>query len=48
MDGTAFGLGMRGKRFALYAEDGVVKQLHIEAPGEFKVSAAEAVLAALG
>ena len=47
MDGTAFGLGMRGKRFALYAEDGVVKQLHIEAPGEFKVSAAEAMLAAL-
>ena len=48
MDGTAFGLGMRGKRFALYAEDGVVKQLHVEAPGEFKVSAAEAMLQALG
>jgi len=48
MDGTAFGLGMRGKRFALYAEDGVVKQLHIEAPGEFKVSSADAMLAALG
>jgi peroxiredoxin len=48
MDGTAFGLGMRGKRFALYAEDGVVKQLHVEAPGEFKVSSADAMLAALG
>ncbi len=48
MDGTAFGLGMRGKRFALYAEDGVVKKLHVEAPGEFKVSSAEAMLAALG
>ena len=48
MDGSAFGLGMRGKRFALYAEDGVVKQLHIEAPGEFKVSSADAMLAALG
>ena len=47
MDGTAFGLGQRGKRFALYAEDGVVKQLHVEAPGEFKVSAAEAMLEAL-
>jgi peroxiredoxin len=44
MDGTAFGLGMRGKRFALYADDGVVKQLHVEAPGEFKVSAADAML----
>lgn len=47
MDATAFGMGIRSKRFALYAEDGVVKQLHVEAPGEFKVSSAEAVLAAL-
>jgi peroxiredoxin len=48
MDGSAFGLGKRSKRFALYAEDGVVKQLFIEAPGEFKVSTAEHVLSALG
>ncbi len=47
MDGSAFGLGKRSKRFALYAEDGVVKQLFIEAPGEFKVSSAEHVLSAL-
>ncbi|HET8942875.1 MAG TPA: peroxiredoxin, partial [Rudaea sp.] len=47
MDGTAFGLGLRGKRFALYAEDGVVRQLHVEAPGEFKVSAADAMLEAI-
>ncbi|HET6545397.1 MAG TPA: peroxiredoxin [Rhodanobacteraceae bacterium] len=46
MDATPFGMGMRGKRFALYAEDGVIKQLHVEAPGEFKVSSAEAMLAA--
>jgi len=44
LDATAFGMGLRCKRFALYAEDGVVKQLHIEAPGEFKVSAADYVL----
>jgi peroxiredoxin len=44
LDATAFGMGLRSKRFALYAEDGVVKQLHVEAPGEFKVSAAEYVL----
>ena len=44
LDATAFGMGVRAKRFALYAEDGVVKQLHVEAPGEFKVSSAEYVL----
>lgn len=44
LDATAFGMGLRSKRFALYAVDGVVTQLHIEAPGEFKVSAADYVL----
>jgi len=44
LDATAFGMGLRAKRFALYAEDGVVKQLHVEAPGEFKVSSADYVL----
>lgn len=44
LDATAFGMGLRAKRFALYAENGVVKQLHVEAPGEFKVSSAEYVL----
>ena len=48
MDGTPFGLGMRGKRFALYAEDGVVKKLNVEAPGEFKVSDAKSMLEAIG
>jgi peroxiredoxin len=47
MDASAFGMGLRSKRFALYAEDAVVRKLHVEAPGEFKVSSAEAVLAAL-
>ncbi len=44
MDASAFGMGSRSKRFALYAEDGVVKQLFVEAPGEFRVSSAEHVL----
>jgi peroxiredoxin len=44
LDATPFGMGLRAKRFALYAEDGVVKQLHVEAPGEFRVSSAEYVL----
>ena len=47
LDATGFGMGTRAQRFALYAEDGVVKGLWIEAPGEFKVSSAEYVLAQL-
>ena len=44
LDATAFGMGLRAKRFALYAENGIVKNVFVEAPGEFKVSAAEYVL----
>lgn len=47
LDATPFGMGVRSKRFAIYAEDGVVKQLHVDAPGEFKVSSAEHLLASL-
>lgn len=47
MDASAYGMGMRSKRFALYAENGVVRQLFVEAPGEYKVSGAEHVLAAI-
>jgi glutaredoxin/glutathione-dependent peroxiredoxin len=47
LDASGFGMGLRAQRFALYAEDGVVRALHIESPGEFKVSSAEAMLAAL-
>ena len=44
LDASANGMGMRCRRFALYAEDGVVRALYVEAPGEFKVSSAENVL----
>lgn len=44
LDARGFGMGMRGKRFALVIEDGIVKQVHVEAPGEFKVSSAEHIL----
>ncbi|MEJ2383413.1 MAG: peroxiredoxin [Xanthomonadales bacterium] len=47
MDATAFGMGTRSQRFALVAEDGVVTQLFVEGPGEFRVSSAENVLAKL-
>jgi peroxiredoxin len=45
MDGSGFGLGSRSQRFALYAENGVVKDLQVEKPGAFEVSSAEAMLA---
>lgn len=44
MDASAFGMGVRAKRFALYAVDGVVEVLNVDAPGEFKVSSAQAML----
>jgi glutaredoxin/glutathione-dependent peroxiredoxin len=46
MDGTDYGMGIRSRRFALYAEDGVVKLLHVEKPGELRVTTAEAMLEA--
>jgi peroxiredoxin len=47
LDASGFGMGLRSKRYALYVEDGVVKGLWVESPGEFKVSAAEYVLTQL-
>ncbi|GIX33519.1 MAG: peroxiredoxin [Lysobacterales bacterium] len=47
LDASAFGMGVRSQRFALVADDGVVTHLFVEAPGEFRVSAAENVLEAL-
>ena len=47
LDATGFGMGIRGKRFSLVARDGVVRQLNVEAGGEFRVSTAEHVLGQL-
>lgn len=47
MDASGFGMGKRGQRFAMVVDDGIVTQLYVEAPGEFKVSSAENVLANL-
>jgi peroxiredoxin len=47
MDGTKFGMGMRGQRFALVVKDGVATHVDVEKPGEFKVSTAEHVLSQL-
>jgi peroxiredoxin len=48
LDATKFGMGTRGKRFSMIVDDGVVKQLNVEAPGEFGISSAESALAQLG
>ena len=47
MDASGFGMGQRSQRFSLVAEDGVVKHLFVEAPGEFRVSSAEHMLSEL-
>jgi peroxiredoxin len=47
LNATGFGMGIRGQRFALVVDNGVVKGLYVEAPGEFKVSSAEHVLSTL-
>lgn len=47
MDGSAFGLGKRGQRWSAIVEDGVVKELNVEAPGDFSVSSAEHLLGQL-
>jgi len=45
LDGKGFGMGMRAQRFAIVVDKGMATHVDIEAPGQFKVSAAEAVLA---
>lgn len=47
MDASSYGMGTRSKRYAIYAEDGVARQVLVEAPGEFRVSSAEHVLSLL-
>jgi glutaredoxin/glutathione-dependent peroxiredoxin len=47
MDGSKFGMGTRGQRFSMVVNDGVVEQLNVEAPGEYKVSSAEHMLGQL-
>jgi glutaredoxin/glutathione-dependent peroxiredoxin len=47
LDAKGYGMGTRGQRFAIVAKDGIATRVDVEAPGQFKVSAAEAVLAQL-
>ena len=41
------GMGMRSQRYSMLVEDGVVKALNVEQPGQFEVSNAETMLKAL-
>ena len=47
MDGSKYGMGRRGQRWAAIVDDGVVTQLNVEEPGAFSVSSAEHVLGQL-
>jgi peroxiredoxin len=44
MDAAKFGMGLRSQRFSMLLDDAVVKELNVEAAGEFRVSAAEYLL----
>ncbi|WMJ70127.1 peroxiredoxin [Stenotrophomonas sp. 24(2023)] len=44
MDASASGMGIRSRRFALYVEDGIVREAWVEEPGKFEVSSADHVL----
>jgi peroxiredoxin len=44
LDGTGFGLGMRGKRFAIIVDNGIAIHVAVEAPGKFEVSDVESIL----
>lgn len=46
-DMSKFGMGTRGQRFSMVVNDGVVEQLNVEGPGEFRVSSAEHMLESL-
>ena len=43
-DGSKFGMGERSQRYSMIVNDGVVEQLNVEAPGEYRASSAEHML----
>jgi peroxiredoxin len=48
LDLNAGGMGLRSQRYSMLVDDGVVKQLNVEAGGKFEVSNAETLLQQLG
>ena len=47
LDLTKMGLGKRSQRYSMLVDNGVVKALNVEAPGQFDVSSGEAMLKTL-
>jgi peroxiredoxin len=43
-DGSQFGMGKRSQRYSMIINDGVVEQLNVEQPGEYRASSAEFML----
>ena len=46
-DMSGYGMGERSKRYSMVVDNGVVSELNVEGPGEFKVSTAEHMLGQL-
>ena len=44
MDASGFGMGKRSQRYSMLVNDGVVEQVNVEAPGEYRASSAEHLL----
>ena len=44
LDRIKEGMGIRSQRYAMLVENGVIKALNVEQPGEYAVSSAEAML----
>jgi glutaredoxin/glutathione-dependent peroxiredoxin len=47
LDLTGRGMGVRSNRYVMIVDNGIVKHVAVEAPGQFDVSSAEAALAKL-
>jgi peroxiredoxin len=47
-DLTAAGFGVRSKRFSMLVDDGIVRQLNVEAAGKYETSDAETMLREIG
>ena len=43
-DGRQFGMGKRSQRYSMIVNDGIVEQLNVEQPGEYRASSAEYML----
>ena len=43
-DASAWGMGIRSKRFAIIVDDGVATTVAVDEPGQFELSSAQAIL----